>query len=106
MLSKKHLEKMLRKFNMNVREVDANKVTIECSDKKIVITNPEVMVMNLMNKEVYQITGEINEILEPKEEDIKLVMEKTGADKETVVEMLKKLNNDLARVIKELKEKQ
>ena len=101
----KDLEKVMRKLNMNIQQVPADIVVIKSANKQIIISNPEVMLANMMGKEVYQITGEVSESVPVSEEDVKMVMDSTGKDRDTVVKMLEVLNNDLAKAILELKEK-
>ena len=101
----KKLEKMMKKFNMNVRHVPANRVVISSSGKDIVINEPEVMIVNMMGRDVYQISGNVSERAPVNEEDVKTVMDKTGKDRETVVKKLEELDNDLAAAIMELKKK-
>ena len=100
----KKIQEMMKKLNMKVREIDAEKVVIHGKDKDIVIENPQIMIADMMGKEVYQITGEVCERSALSEDDIKIVMNKTGKDRETVVKKLEELNNDLAKAIMELKE--
>ena len=102
----KDLEKVMRKLNMNIAQIPADIVVIKSKDKQIVISNPEVMLANMMGKDVYQITGEVSESVPVNEEDVKMVMDSTGKDRDTVVKMLEVLNNDLAKAILELKEKE
>ena len=101
----KDLEKVMRKLNMNIAQVPADIVIIKSKDKQIVISNPEVMLANMMGREVYQITGEVSESVPFSEDDVKMVMDKTGKDRDTVTKKLEELNNDLAKAILELKEK-
>lgn len=98
----KKIEEMMKKMNMNIKNVEALEVVIKTKDKNITISKPEVMIANIMGKDVYQITGQIKET---SEEDIKLVMDKTGKDRETVEQTLEELDNDLAKAIIELKKK-
>ena len=100
----KKIQEMMKKLNMKVREIDAKRVVIHGKDKDIVIENPQIMIADMMGKEVYQITGEVFEKSALSEDDIKIVMNKTGKDRETVVKKLEELNNDLAKAIMELKE--
>ena len=100
----KKIQQLMKKMNMNVREIKAEEVIIKCKDKNIIISNPEIMIADMMGKEMYQIAGEVSESEQVKEEDIKMVMEKTGKDRKTVVKKLEELNNDLARAIMELKQ--
>ena len=101
----KKMQKLMKKLNIDVQEIEAKRVVIECEGKDIIISNPEIVLADMMGKSVYQITGEVSESYPINEEDIKMVMDKTGKDRETVVKKLEELNNDLARAIMELKEK-
>ena len=101
----KKVKEMMKKLNMNVKEIQAEEVIIKTSDKNIIISEPEIMIADMMGKEVYQISGVVSESDQLNEKDIKMVMEKTGKDRETVVKKLEELNNDLAQAIIELKTK-
>ena len=97
----KKVEQMMKKLNITTRQVEATEVVIRAKDGNIVIESPEVMIMNMMGRDVYQITGKPKK--RPKDEDVKMVMEHTGKDKATVEKKLEELNNDLAKAIMELK---
>lgn len=99
----KKLEQMMKKLNMDMRQLEAEEVVIKMKDREIVISGPEIMITNMMGREVYQITGAISERKGVSSEDVKMVMQQTGADEEVVAKKLKELNNDLARAISELK---
>ena len=105
----KNVEKMMKKLNIQTDDIDAEQVIIKTRDGNLVIDNPQVMKMNMMGREVYQITGDVKkgggEKEKKKEEDVKLVMEQTGKDRDTVEAKLEEMNNDLAKVIMDLKEK-
>ncbi len=57
----KKLHDMMRKLNMNIQEIPAEVVVIKSKGKQIIISNPEVMLANMMGKDVYQITGVVSE---------------------------------------------
>ena len=101
----KKIEKMMKRLNLNMRQIEADEVMIKGKQKTIVIKNPEIMITDMMGREVYQITGDVEESMPASEEDILMVMEKTGKDRKTAVEKLEELDNDLARAIIELKGK-
>lgn len=101
----KKIQQMMKKLNLNVEQVDAEEVIIKTKTKTIIISNPEVMIADMMGKEVYQISGEVSEAELIDEKDIQVVMEKTGKNRDEVVKKLEELNNDLARAIIELKKK-
>jgi nascent polypeptide-associated complex subunit alpha len=98
------IEKMMKKMNMNVQSIPADTVVIKTKTKNIIISNPDIMLANMMGRDVYQITGEVSESYSVSEDDIKMVMDQTGKDRDIVVRKLEELDNDLARAIMELKE--
>ena len=99
----KKIQKMMKKMNMNLTQIEAEKVVIHKKDGKTIIMDPEIMVVDMMGRDVYQISGTVHE-QSVTDEDVDMVMEQTGKDKDTVVAKLEELNNDLARAIKELSE--
>lgn len=101
----KKIEKMMKKLNMNVRQIPADTVIIKSKKKNIIISKPEIMIADMMGREIYQISGEVSESVPLKEEDIQMVMDKTGKNRTTVVKKLEELDNDLAKAIMELKGK-
>ena len=101
----KKIQEIMKKMNMNVRDVNAEEFIIKRKDNNIIISKPEIMILEMPGKEVYQISGVVSEADRIKEEDIKLIMKKTGKSRKTVVQKLEELNNDLAKTILELKEK-
>ena len=94
----------MKKLLKDMEEIPANRVIIE-GEKRLVIENPKVTKINLMGQETYQILGHAQEEEEPtfSDEDVKMVMEQTGADETTVKEMLIKNSGDIAKTIMDLK---
>lgn len=101
----KKVQELMKKFNLNMEEIPADIVIIKSEKKSIIISKPEVMLAKMMGREVYQITGEVSESTPVSEEDVEIVMKKTGKDRDTVVKKLEELNSDLAKAIKELEKK-
>jgi alpha-NAC-related protein len=99
------MQKLMKKLKMNLEEIPAEQVTIKCKDKDIIINNPSVILTNIAGKDAYQITGEVTEARPMSEEDIEMIMQQTGKDKQTVASKLEELNYDLAKTIRELKKK-
>ncbi len=97
----KKIEQMMKKLNINTKEIAATEVIIKTPQGNIVIESPEVMLMNMMGRDVYQVTGRAR--TGAKEEDVKVVMEHTGKDRQAVEKKLQELDNDLAKAIMELK---
>ena len=63
--------KKLKKMMKGMETIEADRVIIE-GQKKIVIENPQVVKINLMGQETYQIVGEAHEVEEEPftEEDV------------------------------------
>jgi alpha-NAC-related protein len=101
----KKIQQMMKKLNLNVQEIPADLVIIKTKGKHIIISKPEVMLADMMGREVYQISGEVSESVPVDEQDVRMVMDKTGKDRDTVVKKLEELDNDLAKAIHELKGK-
>ena len=105
------MEKMLKKLNIDMRQLPASEVIIKGETHDIIITEPDISIVKMQGRDVFQITGNIEEKSKAgsKEEkavdddDVKMIMEQTGKDKDTVEQALKKVNNDLAKAIMELK---
>ncbi len=98
------MKEIMKKLQMDTREIRARRVVIETGDSNIIITDSEVMEVDLMGKKVFQVSGNVTEEEAVREEDVQMVMEQTGRDREEVVKKLRELNNDIARAIIELKE--
>ena len=106
-MNPKKMQAMMKQLGINQEEIDANRVIIECDDKKIIIDQPSVIKINMQGQENFQISGEISEeSLEDQEdrfeEDIKTIMEKTGSSKEEAAIALEKANGDLTEALLEL----
>ena len=104
MMDRRQLDRLMKQMQMNTTTVRATRVVIETPGKNIIITDPEVMEVDLMGKRVFQVSGNVTEEVPVNEEDVKMVMEQTGKSRDDVVRKLRELNNDIARAIVELKE--
>lgn len=87
---------------MGMKKIEAVEVIIKTPEKEIIVEEPEVIRMNLMGKDAFQISGNIIE-REPKseisEEDVKIVIEKTKTSKEKAKQALEESNGDIAEAI-------
>lgn len=111
-LDPKALKSMMDKMGIKSTEIPASKVTIECTDKQIIINNPQIMEINAQGNVSFQISGDIIEgaIEEPKaeitEDDIKTVMEQTGSDHGIAKSALDATNGDIAEAIINIKNRE
>lgn len=105
----KAMKNMMAKLGIKTSEIDANRVVIECGDKQIIVTNPQITQIEAQGAVSFQIAGEIEEMeikvaLEATDDDIKLVMEQTGiSDKEKIKQAIIDANGDIAEAIVNLK---
>ena len=107
-MNPRDVQKAMKRLGIRQEEIDAHEVIIKTADKEIIIQNPQVSKVNMMGQETFQITGEITEkeiSSEPEinEEDIKTVMQQTGASEDEAKEAIESNNGDLAKAIIDLK---
>ncbi len=96
----KKMSQVMKQLGMKQEDIEAERVIIECSDKNIIIENPNVQRVAMQGQEYFQISGDISEHEKgTSEEDIKQVMEKTNCSKEKAETALKEANGDLAEAI-------
>lgn len=103
-INPKQMQGMMKKMGIAQEEIDASRVVIECEDKNIIIENPSVMKIKMQGNESFQISGEVSEEGKSSfnEDDVEIVMNKTGKSKGDVVEALEKNDGDIAQAIVEL----
>jgi nascent polypeptide-associated complex subunit alpha len=103
-LDPKKMQTMMKQMGISQEEIDASKVIIECSDKNIVINNPSVIKIKMQGQESFQITGDVSKEIkeENTEEDIKIIMEKTGVSEDIARSALEKAEGNLTEALIEL----
>jgi nascent polypeptide-associated complex subunit alpha len=100
---------MMRRMGINQAEIDAVQVIIKTRDNKmLVFDNPDVSKVNMMGQETYQVVGtpkvqDIDSSPEINDDDVKTVMEQTGASEEEAKNTITECKGDLAEAILKLK---
>lgn len=102
------LKSMMAKMGIKSSELNADKVVISCADKDIVITDPQITMIEAQGTKSFQIAGTITEneksvSIEISEDDVKMVMESSGASEDDARKALEDSNGDIAKAILELK---
>lgn len=101
----KKMQAVMKQMGISQTEIEATRVIIEKTDNSRIIIEPaSVTKIKMQGQESFQITGEIREETGEvgiSEEDIKTVMEKTGASKKEAKKALKE-TGDLAEAILKL----
>jgi nascent polypeptide-associated complex subunit alpha len=112
-ISNRELRRLMKRAGIKLEEVSgAKNVDIHLEDGRIIrIKEPVVTKMEMPGQTMYQIIGK-EEIVEAEEEvkieiseeDIKIVMEQTGVDRELAVKALEMTEGDIAQAIMLIKE--
>ncbi len=101
------MKALMKQMGMKQDEIETERVVIEKSDGNIIVIEPaNVQKITMQGQESFQVTGEAREEsreVEMNEEDVKLVMEKTGKSEEEVKKVLNE-TKDVAEAIVKLSE--
>ena len=108
-MNPRKMQQMMKKMGIQQVDIPATEVIIKSEGKEIVITNPSVAKVNMMGQETFQISGEVNEREESSEpeiseDDVKTVVDQTGAPEEKAKQALEESGGDIAAAILALKE--
>ena len=104
------MKQAMKKMGIRQEDIDAQRVIIECSDKKIIIENPSVQKVNMSGQVSYQISGneseeEADTMPDISEDDVEMVMNHANVDREAAIEAIADANGDLAEAILQLEKK-
>ncbi|MFB6245616.1 MAG: nascent polypeptide-associated complex protein [Candidatus Nanohaloarchaea archaeon] len=96
------MAKMMKQMGMEMEEIDADRVTVEVGDRKLVFSSPEISKIEAQGQEIFQLQGSYTEQESgPDGEDVDLVQEKTGCSEQEAVDALKN-NEDVASAVMDL----
>lgn len=91
---------MMKQLGIDQKDVDAKRVVIEREGSNIVIENPVVQKISMKGQDSFQVAGDIREeAAGVSEEDVKLVMTKTGKSEGEVRKVLEEVGGDIAEAI-------
>lgn len=96
------MKAMMNKMGIKQEEIESERVIIEKGDSRIIIEPANVQKMTMQGQVSWQITGEFREETKAEgvtEEDVKMVMEKTGKNEKDVKKALKESKGDIAEAI-------
>ena len=101
-MNPKLVKQAMKKMGVKETQIDATEVIIKTNDKDLVIKNPQVSKVLMMGQETFQISGDVQEIENTNEEDIKTIMEQANCSEQEATTALKKADGDLAKAIMDL----
>ena len=95
------MQGMMKKMGISQTPLNVKRVVFEMEDSNLVIEEPSVIRVKMQGQETYQVSGEtVEESGESfSEEDVAMVVEKTGKSREDVIEALEKSDGDIAGAI-------
>ncbi len=95
----------MKKMMQGMKELPAEEVVIKLKGSSLVIKNPQVMKIDIMGHESYQVIGTAQEVKEEgiKEEDARMVSEQAGVGLEEARKALEASDGDIAEAILSLK---
>ena len=107
-LNPRKMQQMMKQMGIQQVDIPAMEVIIKTAEKEIVISNPSVAKVNMMGQETFQISGEAQErelsaASEISEEDVKIIVQQTGASQELAKQSLREHHGDIAETIIALK---
>jgi len=103
-INPKQMQAVMKQMGMSQTDIPSSRVIIEKEDGgKIVINNPSVAKIKMQGQESFQISGDVSEESGEtfSENDVKVVMEKTGSSEEEAKKALEE-TGDLADAIMKL----
>ena len=100
------MQGMMKKMGISQTQLPVRRVVFEMDDGNLVIDEPSVLKVKMQGQETYQVSGEaVEESVESfSDEDVALVVEKTGKSENEVRAALEKSDGDIAEAIVELKD--
>ena len=101
-INSRRMAQMMRRMGIQQVEILATEVIIKTPEKDIIITDPQVSKVNMMGQETFQITGSVSEKSKQEfsQEDIKIIIEKTGVSEEEAKNALKETGSVAEAIIK------
>ncbi|KDE57503.1 Nascent polypeptide-associated complex protein [Halostagnicola sp. A56] len=119
-LNPRKMEQMMKQMGIDVDDIDAEEVIIRTAEHDLVFTDPEVTKMDARGQETYQVIGTPDERAAGSageleagdgdndsgssvdEDDVDLVVTRTGASEEKARRALEDNDGDLAATVAEL----
>lgn len=101
------MQGMMKKMGISQVNLPVKRVIFEMEDSNLVIDDPSVTKISMQGQVSYQVVGDeheesVGEEEAFSEEDVAMVVEKTGKSIEEVQEILEKVGGDIAEAIMEL----
>lgn len=108
-MNSKQMQQMLKQMGVSQKDLDAERVIIETSDKKYVFDAPQVQKISMQGQTSFQIIGDYSEEekeveIDISEDDVAQVSEQANVSKDEARQALESTNGDIAEAIVKLQE--
>lgn len=97
------MARAMKQMGIQSQDIAATRVVIEQEGGRIVIEEPQIVRLTIQGQASFQISGKVSQQLSASAEDVKMVMEATGADEKAAAAALAASGGDLAEAILALK---
>lgn len=101
------MQQAMKKMGIKQEEIPASEVIIRGEGKDIIISNPQVVKINMAGADSFQITGNVEERtaeIAINADDVQAVVDQTGVSEGQAREAIQAHDGDLAETILKLKE--
>ena len=110
-INPKQMAQMMKQMGISQEQINAVEVIIRTPENDLVISNPEVLKVNMSGQVTFQIAGVVEERqresgqeIEISQDDVKTVMDQSGATQEEAEAAIAEADGDLAKAILVLQE--
>lgn len=102
------MKQAMKRMGIKQDEIEATQVVIRTPAKDLVIDEPQVVKINMMGQDSFQISGQVKEVarstsVEVSQDDINTVIEQTGCTEDEAKDAIKEADGDLAEAILKFK---
>lgn len=98
------VQRMMKQMGIKSESIEAERVIFELKDKKFVIENPSVTVVDMQGQKTYTVMGEAKEESRGiPDDDIKMVAGQASVSEEEAKKALEETAGDIAEAITKLK---
>ncbi|MEM0149145.1 MAG: nascent polypeptide-associated complex protein [Candidatus Micrarchaeaceae archaeon] len=108
-LDPREIKNMMKQLGIKSEEIAANRVVIEGIEKDVIVTNPQVVLMDMQGVKVFNISGNVEERpkrldIEISDADVQFVKEQAGIeDDEAARRALEESGGNIAEAVMRLK---
>lgn len=112
-MNPKQMKAAMKQMGIAQQDVEANRVIIELSDRKLVFDNPGLAKVKAMGQETWQLSGDYREealgsseeeVIEITQADLDTIIDQTGCTEDQAMAALEETQGDLAEAIMKLSE--